>query len=455
LSCQLEPKDFRGLDPETAGFYARDLAEREAETQIIDAVDENLPPEEEESEWKYEALAKWSNTRSGTNFNASALKKVERDRIDEAIFEKSREFIANIDLSEGVTYLAEDYGLKMLTTWMQIKFGVEMDPAQLKELESPAIKEILMEAAENAYRQREAQFPVLASFARYRQEVAPGQIHIDGGAIAQHSAQRFEDPSAMEIQNMNGEQAFAHLVKVSNEAMKRADSIASTAAEKVEKLYSGESAERPFGKLGNSAATNELVQWLKERLNWSGKTDDLKQLDRSGLEQIVQQIVEDRFCPEIRRMERTVLLRIVDDTWMAHLLAMDHLRSAVSFRGFAQMDPKVEYKREGMKLFEQMWFSIGERMTDIIFRMEALDDGLVASSFVETQARHDAPPEILTGDGGISPEQRAAMEAANAAGREASKPEPIRRQGERIGRNDPCTCGSGKKYKNCCMRRQI
>jgi preprotein translocase subunit SecA len=140
---------------------------------------------------------------------------------------------------------------------------------------------------------------------------------------------------------------------------------------------------------------------------------------------------------------------------MAHLLAMDHLRSAVSFRGFAQMDPKVEYKREGMKLFEQMWFSIGERMTDIIFRMEALDDGLVASSFVETQARHDAPPELLAGDGGISPEQRAAMEAANAAGREASKPEPIRRQGERIGRNDPCTCGSGKKYKNCCMRRQI
>jgi preprotein translocase subunit SecA len=455
LSCQLEPKDFRGLDPETAAFYARDLAEREAETQIIDAIDENLPREEEESEWKYEALAKWSNSRYGTNFNASALKKVDRDRIDEVIFEKSREFIANIDLSEGISYLAEDYGLKMLTTWMRIKFGVEMDPAELKELESPAIKEILMEAAENAYRQREAQFPVLAAFARFRHEVAPGQIHIDGGAIAQHSTQRFEDPAAMDIQSMNGEQAFEHLVKVSNEAMKRADSIASTAAEKVEKLYSGESAERPFGKLSHSAAASELVQWLQERLNWSGKAEDLKLLDRSGVEQIVQQIVEDRFCPEIRRMERTVLLRIVDDTWMAHLLAMDHLRSAVSFRGFAQMDPKVEYKREGMKLFEQMWFSIGERMTDIIFRMEALDDGLVASSFVETQARHDAPPELLAGDGGISPEQRAAMEAASAAGREASKPEPIRRQGERIGRNDPCTCGSGKKYKNCCMRRQI
>jgi preprotein translocase subunit SecA len=120
------------------------------------------------------------------------------------------------------------------------------------------------------------------------------------------------------------------------------------------------------------------------------------------------------------------------------------------------MDPKVEYKREGMRLFEQMWFSIGERMTDIIFRMEALDDSLIASSFVETQARHDAaPPEVAQVAAGLTTSQRNNMAAADAAGREASKLEPIRRQGERVGRNDPCPCGSGKKYKNCCMRRQV
>ncbi len=63
LSCQLEPKDFRGVDAQTAGFYARELSERETETQIMDAIDENLPREEDESEWNWEALAKWSNSR--------------------------------------------------------------------------------------------------------------------------------------------------------------------------------------------------------------------------------------------------------------------------------------------------------------------------------------------------------------------------------------------------------
>ncbi len=456
LSCQLEPKDFRGIEVETAGFYARDLAEREAETQIIDIIDENLPIEEDPSEWNWEALAKWSNTRYGTNFNASSLKRIERDRIDEAIFEKSREYIAKIDLSEGAIFLAEDYGMKMLANWMKLKFGVEIDPAQLKDLEPPAIKEILMEAAEKAYRQREALFPVLAAFTRFRFQVAPNQVHVDGQAIAQHCAERFEDPAAMEIQSMSGEEAYAHLVKLSAESHHRADAIASAGADKVEALYSGETAEHPVGKLSNQAGVQALAQWMSERLHWNGNIEEWKNLDRAGLDRIVHQAVEDRFCPEIRRMERTILLRIVDETWMAHLLAMDHLRSAVSFRGFAQMDPKVEYKREGMRLFEQMWFSVGERTTDIIFRMEAEGmEEIVASSFVETQARHDAPVAITQAPSGAGPMQRAAMEAADSAGSEPTKVEPIRRQGEKVGRNDPCPCGSGKKFKNCCMRRQI
>jgi preprotein translocase subunit SecA len=456
LACALEPKDFRGLDPESASLYARDLAEREAETQIMDAIDENLPSEEDPSEWNWDALAKWSNTRYQTNFNASSLKKVERDRIDEAIFEKAREFIAKIDLSEGSTFLNEDYGRRMLTNWMEIKFDVRIDANQLKDVEAPALKEMLLGAAETAYRQREAQFPVMAAFTRYRQAVGPNQYHVDGNAIIQHAAQRFEDPSALAIAELDGSQVYDHLVKISAEALKRSDLIERTALEKVDGLYQGEVADRLAGKVKNQPALQELYQWMQERLGWTGSWKELADLDRPGLELIVRQAVEDRFCPEIRRMERTVLLRIVDDTWMGHLLAMDYLRSAVSFRGFAQMDPKVEYKREGMRLFEQMWFSIGERMTDIIFRMEALDDSLIASSFVETQARHDAaPPEVAQVAAGLTTSQRNNMAAADAAGREASKLEPIRRQGERVGRNDPCPCGSGKKYKNCCMRRQV
>jgi preprotein translocase subunit SecA len=119
------------------------------------------------------------------------------------------------------------------------------------------------------------------------------------------------------------------------------------------------------------------------------------------------------------------------------------------------MDPKVEYKREGMKLFESMWESIGERVTDLIFRMESsLNEDFIRSTWVEGQATHDdaQATSAMSQDSDTSA-QRAAQ-ASNRGGEEA-RPEPVRNKGPRVGRNDPCPCGSGKKYKACHMRKQI
>ena len=142
----------------------------------------------------------------------------------------------------------------------------------------------------------------------------------------------------------------------------------------------------------------------------------------------------------------TTVLQIVDTAWKDHLLVMDHLRSSVGLKGYAQLDPKVEYKREGMKLFEQMWQSIGERTTDLVFRMEQLDEGFVGSTWVETAAVHEQAANTSE----IASQQQAAIEASQGE----TRAEPIRNRGERVGRNDPCPCNSGKKYKNCCMRKR-
>jgi len=144
-------------------------------------------------------------------------------------------------------------------------------------------------------------------------------------------------------------------------------------------------------------------------------------------------------------MERTLLLQIVDMAWKDHLLAMDHLRSSIGLAGYAQMDPKVEYKREGMKLFDGMWESIYERVTDLIFRMEQLDEGLVDSTWVETSATHAEAQSASE----IAQQQQAAIDASKGD----AAVETIRRRGPRVGRNEPCPCKSGKKYKNCCMRK--
>jgi preprotein translocase subunit SecA len=142
-----------------------------------------------------------------------------------------------------------------------------------------------------------------------------------------------------------------------------------------------------------------------------------------------------------------VLLQLVDGAWKDHLLAMDHLRSSIGLVGYAQLDAKVEYKREGMKMFDEMWTSIGDRVTELVYRMEQLDEGFVGSTWKETAAVKDqAPP---TSD--IAREQQAAIDASQGD----AKLEPIRNRQKKPGRNDPCWCGSGKKYKNCHLRQDL
>lgn len=102
-------------------------------------------------------------------------------------------------------------------------------------------------------------------------------------------------------------------------------------------------------------------------------------------------------------------------------------------------------------MYGEMWFSVGERMTDLIFRMEALDEGFIASTIPETSARHDAAPSPIDH---TTKQQRENLAAADRAGAESGgRVEPIRNTAARVGRNDPCPCGSGKKYKACHGRR--
>jgi preprotein translocase subunit SecA len=120
----------------------------------------------------------------------------------------------------------------------------------------------------------------------------------------------------------------------------------------------------------------------------------------------------------------------------------------VGLRGYAQVDPKVEYKREGMRIFELMWTGIDERVTDLVYRIEQVEDEDVRSAFHETAAIHaeaarPTPPEPTADE----------PAAAQPDGQgEGQRPEPIRNLVQKVGRNDPCPCGSGKKFKNCCAK---
>jgi preprotein translocase subunit SecA len=195
---------------------------------------------------------------------------------------------------------------------------------------------------------------------------------------------------------------------------------------------------------GGNGALESFTAWLHDTLHYDIPPKEIANLDREQLEQRLCNVVEDLYRPEMRRMERNLLLEIVDTAWKDHLLAMDHLKSSITMAGYAQLDPKVEYKREGMRMFQQMWRSIGERVTDLIFKMESLDEDFVGSSWVETSAQHEAAHSE------IARQQQSAIDASQGD----IRIDPIRNREERVGRNSPCPCGSGKKYKNCCLRRQ-
>jgi preprotein translocase subunit SecA len=195
----------------------------------------------------------------------------------------------------------------------------------------------------------------------------------------------------------------------------------------------------------DAQALRDFLKWLEDDLGYELDEDVAERLDADQMRQRVLSAVDEKFHPEMRRLERAVLLEIVDTAWKDHLLVMDHLRSSVGLKGYAQLDPKVEYKREGMRLFDHMWQSVDDRTTELIFRMEQLSEDFVGSTWVETSAEHQA----LDPSASMAPEEE--PQTGGMADDQSLK--PIRNIGEKTGRNDPCPCGSGKKYKQCCMRR--
>jgi len=140
-------------------------------------------------------------------------------------------------------------------------------------------------------------------------------------------------------------------------------------------------------------------------------------------------------------LERFVLLQIYDSSWKDHLLAMDHLKSGIGLRGFAEQDPRVAYKREGAGLFDEMLRNVREKVTDMIFKVRLAAGEEMASVYEVSSMVH----EQLQGYDHLA---RDMADQAAAAG--PQKVQTIRRDLPKVGRNDPCPCGSGKKYKKCC-----
>ena len=379
LSCELDSADFRGLSPVEAIRIAHEQAARQAEAQIFEAVEENLPQSEDERDWNWSALASFANARWKLSVNDRDLKRVGRNDVAEWLQQRASEAVAKADLSDGERFLAPDFGVVTARSWTDWRFGIELQDSDLNEIagnepDAEAFKGIVREKAREAYQRREIEYPVLVGLAHFTGRQDDGSKKVDRDGLLTWARDRF-DSSIEEA------------------------SLSVTSLDQLKETL-------------NAASTRRHKQPLSPRT-------------------------------EMQRMERAVLLQILDNAWKDHLLAMDHLRSSVGLRGYAQVDPKVEYKREGMRTFDLMWSGIDERVIDIVYRIEQVEEDALRSTWQETAAIHEDTPSAA---------QLEQPKRSFSDGSEAGPIQPIRNSGQKVGRNDPCPCGSGKKYKNCCAR---
>ena len=164
----------------------------------------------------------------------------------------------------------------------------------------------------------------------------------------------------------------------------------------------------------------------------------------------------------MRYLEKYIFLQVIDSKWKEHLHALDDLKEGIGLRAYGQRDPLVEYKREGFNMFEAMIAMIKEDVTEMLFHVQAVREEKITTVFEQsskTQFLHpeaSGPMPAIEGAGprvpGDPATQPGGLLHGAAAGRQGAKPaktETVRREEPKVGRNDPCPCGSGKKYKKC------
>ena len=192
--------------------------------------------------------------------------------------------------------------------------------------------------------------------------------------------------------------------------------------------------------------TMPIGQWLEEDHNLHEET--LRERIEQTMVDAYKEKEEQAGGEVIRHFEKAVMLKVLDDQWKDHLSSMDHLRQGIHLRGYAQKNPKQEYKRESFELFTQMLDRIKHEAVNVVSRVQVKAEEDVEA--VEEQRRRQAPMNFLHDEASaVGPVADPPQGQGQAGAAAMAEKKPFVRDGKKVGRNEPCPCGSGKKYKQC------
>lgn len=440
LGVALEADKLDTAQLDTLQAQVRDLAGYESRQNLQRTFGEYVDPDVDPEEWDVRGLAAWA-AHYGLSLTQNQIRKANPDELLEQLSEAAIRKIKEADLSPLQQYVDPLFGKARLVRWAREKFDVDIPLDELATANRDDAERTITEKMRAAYRQREIEYPVMAviDFALQRGGSNVNEVY---NRIAAWTQRKYGLGWTYEhFAGKTPEQIFHELKAVNADYLNNGKLDAEIDAAVAQ--HQGDA----------------LLQWARQRF---GTVLDSQPLDINGdVRGQLQRCGYEMLRFELTQLERYVLLTTFDTVWKDHMYSMDLLRHSIGLRGYAEQDPKIAYKREGTRMFNEMLANNRERVTDLIFKVRI--GGAAATGFGDAEAKPAAVAPASAG--GMTAAKADATGAGFAAAAEdqaaamrqqgeGGKPQTIRREQPKVGRNEPCPCGSGKKYKQCHGRGQ-
>ncbi len=397
----------------------KDQAKNNTANEISLSMGEYLEDYSDPSSWDIAGLCKWAMSAFRVSLSPAKVKHQEPEEIEEQLISAAAEQIDKRDCSQLIEFLKADFAIHKLAEWARAKFEIKLDIEQIEGLSASQIRQVLAEKTAAKYKQKEIEYPV---------EFAMNMVYGPEGP----NVYAFESLANWAKKKYNADLSVEQIANAKPRALQK------QLLELSESFNDGQLGQELAEKIANLDVAG-LVGWTNERFEASLSEDDVGQ--GAECEERLSEVAREFMRAELSDLEKYVLLQIYDSTWKDHLYTMDHLKDSIHFRAFAEKDPKTEYKREGFRLFNEMLETIEDRVTDIIFKVHLEAGARARSVWNVSRTAHDE-----VGQFAMAERQRAAAQAPQGE----QKVKQIRLEQPKVGRNDPCPCGSGKKYKKCC-----
>jgi preprotein translocase subunit SecA len=427
LGVNISPQKLDFDSFEELQTQLRKEAQDEAQGTISMTIGEYFDPDIDHKDWDYRGLANWAMSRFKVSLSISQLEKTEPEEIEKLLIREACEKLEAFDCSILKGCLDPNYARVSLAGWIKKKFTVTIAPEELTDQKVADAREKILDKIKIAYHRREIEFPVDFALAHTLLSQDKSEVAHSVNALIDWVNHKYNVGWSPEhLQNKDLNQIHQALLELSENAL--------------DKGGLEHEVDQAIAQFGNDSAA--LADWAQKRffqpLNLENQTSDqvrnlLLYAGRTFLRQ------------ELTRLEEFVLLNVCDSVWKEHLLAMDHLKSAIGLRGYAEKDPKIEFKREGTQMFHAMLNQIREQVSDLILKVQISSGGSLQTRSVwdRQEAQHAQAGGTFT-----QADRQAAMQQQG----EATATKTIRRDEPKVKPNDPCPCGSGKKYKKCCGR---